>query len=355
MSATDAATRRSPPHSIARGLRRADRVRASWRPATGCPASPSWRGSTGVSRSSLRAAITMLEEDGFVSRLHGSGTYVTHRPVLRNDLSRNFGVSSMIAAMGLEPGTVGGELRDRARAAAVAEALGIEPGAPVSALRRVRTADGRRVVDATDWCRAGHLVAPSEMRDLGAARSTPRWPSAGWRVDHGVAHLTPRRRRRRGSPSGWACRAAPLLLTLVQVDSTADGDGRAGLARAPPRGRLRVHRLPARARATAAGSSSERPRARRRRRRRLAGHLRAGARRRRRRWWRRAYAPHALVLSAAGLGRAGPARVAGRGRAGAGRGAAGDRRRPPDRASRSAPSSTAWWRPTATASRCGRR
>ncbi len=39
-------------------------------------------------------------------RRHGSGTYVTDRPLLRNDLSRNFGVSSMIAAMGLEPGTV---------------------------------------------------------------------------------------------------------------------------------------------------------------------------------------------------------------------------------------------------------
>jgi GntR family transcriptional regulator len=70
------------------------------------PSEPDLAQDLGVSRSSLRAAIALLEEDGLLRRLHGSGTYVTHKPLLRNDLSRNFSVSAMIAATGLEPGTL---------------------------------------------------------------------------------------------------------------------------------------------------------------------------------------------------------------------------------------------------------
>ena len=78
----------------------------------------------------MRAAITMLEEEGFVSRRHGSGTYVTHRPALPNDLGRNFGVSSLIASTGMEPGTV-------------EESSGAVP-APAAVAERARRRGGRR-------------------------------------------------------------------------------------------------------------------------------------------------------------------------------------------------------------------
>ena len=74
-------------------------------PGDKLPSEPELARRPAVSRSSVRAAITMLEEEGFVRRRHGSGTYVTHRPALSNDLSRNFGVSSLIASTDLEPGT----------------------------------------------------------------------------------------------------------------------------------------------------------------------------------------------------------------------------------------------------------
>ena len=158
-------------------------------------------------------------------RLHGSGTYVTDRPLLRNDLSRNFGVSSMIAAMGLEPGTVDETCalepaagRGRRRRSASSRAT------PVSALRRVRTAGGRRVVDMIDWCRADVLAPDAMAARRAAARSTPALAAA--RPDG-----PPRRRARSRptSPMGEVARrlAVPrgtLLLTLCQVDSTADGD-----------------------------------------------------------------------------------------------------------------------------------
>ena len=210
--------RRSLRHSLARELRA--RIRAGeWRPGERIPSEPELARQETVSRSSMRAAITVLEEEGYVSRRHGSGTYVTHRPALPNELGRNFGVSRLIASEGLEPGTVeeisGAEPAPRA----VAEALGVQPGDPVSALRRVRTADGRPVVDVTDWCRVEHL-APEDLPTVGSIYAA--LAERGLAVDHGVAHLTPRNAdgevaERLGVPSGT------LLLTIDQVDRTADG------------------------------------------------------------------------------------------------------------------------------------
>jgi GntR family transcriptional regulator len=210
-------TRRSLRHSLAQELR--TRILAGeWRPGDRMPSEPELARREAVSRSSMRAAITMLEEDGVVSRKHGSGTYVTYRPALPHDLGRNFGVSSLIRSTGMEPGTVEAHSGAVPAPAAVAEALGVPEGAPVSSLRRVRTADGRRVVDVTDWCRIEHL-APDELPEGSIYAALAE---RGRAVDHGVADLTPRNAdgdlaRRLDVPRGT------LLLTIDQVDRAADG------------------------------------------------------------------------------------------------------------------------------------
>jgi GntR family transcriptional regulator len=213
-------TRRSLRHSLAAELR--ERILAGeWRPGERLPSEPELARRRTVSRSSMRAAITVLEEDGFVARRHGSGTYVTPRSALANDLGRNLSVSSLIRSTGMEPGTV--ELSSGAvpAPATVAEALGLEEGEPVSVLCRVRTADGRRVVDVTDWCRTDHL-APEELPDLPGGSIYAALAERGLAVAHGVAQLTPENAdgevaRRLGVPRGT------LLLTTDQVDRTADG------------------------------------------------------------------------------------------------------------------------------------
>ena len=210
--------RRSLRHSLAQELRA--RIRAGeWRPGERIPSEPELARTRTVSRSSMRAAITMLEEEGFVSRRHGSGTYVTHRPALPNELGQNFGVSRLIASEGLEPGTEEESWGAEPAPARIAEALGVPEGTPVSVLRRVRTADGRRVVDVTDWCRTDHL-APEDLESVGSIYEA--LAQRGLTVDYGVAHLTPRNAEgavaeRLDVPSGT------LLLTIDQVDRSADG------------------------------------------------------------------------------------------------------------------------------------
>jgi DNA-binding GntR family transcriptional regulator len=213
-------TRRSLRHSLAAELR-ARILAGEWRPGDRLPSEPELARRRTVSRSSMRAAITVLEEDGFVSRRHGSGTYVSHRPALPNDLGRNFGVSSLITSTGMLPGTVEKTSGAVPAPPAVAEALEVEEGEPVSMLRRVRTADGRRVVDVTDWCRIEHL-APEELPKIAEGSIYAALAARGLTVDHGVAHLTPRNAegdlaRRLDVPRGT------LLLTIDQVDRTSDG------------------------------------------------------------------------------------------------------------------------------------
>jgi GntR family transcriptional regulator len=210
--------RRSLRHSLAQELRA--RIRSGeWRPGDRMPSEPELARRRTVSRSSMRAAITMLEEEGYVSRRHGSGTYVTHKPALPNDLGRNFGISAQIASTGLRPGTVEEHSGAVPAPAAVAEALGVAEGEPVSSLRRVRTASGRRVVDVTDWCRTAHLP-PEDLPEVDSIYDA--LAERGLTVEHGVAHLTPRNAdgelaRRLAVPNG------ALLLTIDQIDRTADG------------------------------------------------------------------------------------------------------------------------------------
>lgn len=207
-------------HSLAQELR-ARILAGEWQPGERLPSEPELARRRTVSRSSMRAAITVLEEDGFVTRRHGSGTYVTARPTLPSDLGRNFGVSSLIRHSGMEPGSVDDTSGAMPAPEEVAAALGVEPGEPVSALSRVRTADGRRVVDVTDWCRVDH-IPPGDLPAIAPGSIYEALAERGLAVDHGVATLTPRNAdeelsRRLGVPTGT------LLLTFQQVDSTAAG------------------------------------------------------------------------------------------------------------------------------------
>jgi GntR family transcriptional regulator len=211
---------RSLRHQLAHELR--TRIRAGeLSPGDKLPSEPELAHDRAVSRSSMRAAITLLEEEGFVARRHGSGTYVTYRPALPNDLSRNFGVSSLIASTGLAPGTAEETCELVPAPTWVADALEAPAGAPVTALRRVRTADGRRVAITTDWCRPEHL-SPEDLAAIGDGSVYAALAARGLVVHHGVATLTPGnadadRARRLGVATG------ALLLTIDQVDTTAEG------------------------------------------------------------------------------------------------------------------------------------
>lgn len=208
-------------HRIAERLR--ERLLTGELPAGAqLPSEPELARELGVSRSSLRAAIALLEADGLLQRIHGSGTFVTDQPLLRNDLSRNFGVSEMVAAAGLRPGTAEAHAGLEPAPAEIAAAFAIAPGTPVSALRRVRTADGRPVVDSTDWC-LPEVLDPAELATLGSGSIYDALAAQDILIHHGVASISPTVASRE-TARRLRVRPGSLLLTLFQVDSTILGE-----------------------------------------------------------------------------------------------------------------------------------
>ena len=195
-----------------------------WRAGDRLPAEPELAASLGVSRATLRDALRSLEEDGFVTRVRGAGTFVTHRPRLRNNLDVNFGVTDLIRSMGMRPGT---RHLGTARGSAFEverERLQLSDDAEVLRARRVRTADGRPVVLSED-------VVPGWLVDEGTNSMAEEGSESlydflerdlGVVVRQGVASIRPANAGRDVSdllevPEGT------LLLYLLQVDYDAEG------------------------------------------------------------------------------------------------------------------------------------
>jgi GntR family transcriptional regulator len=192
-------------------------------PGSRLPTEPQLAEDLGVSRATLREALRSLEEDGFVTRRRGAGTFATHRPRLRNNLDVNFGVTEAIRASGMEPGTAETKVEITLAAAPEAQALDIAAGDPVVTVERVRTADGRRVVFSRDVI-AQALVGSDALEGLedGSVYDLLE-SSAQVAIQHGVVTVEPMTAdrflaRKLKIPVG------SLLLYLRQVDYDRSGD-----------------------------------------------------------------------------------------------------------------------------------
>ncbi len=95
----------------------------------------------GCSLITVRRALDELAREGRLERTRGRGTFVTDPPIVR-DISGPAGFADEIRALGYEPYSVVVTARMEAASLAAAAALGIEPGAAVHYLERVRGADG---------------------------------------------------------------------------------------------------------------------------------------------------------------------------------------------------------------------
>ena len=81
------------------GLRR-EIIAGEFPPGSKLPNEEQLRDRFEVSRITLREAVRGLIEDGYVVRRHGSGTFVTHRPALRNWLDTNFSYTEYLESSG---------------------------------------------------------------------------------------------------------------------------------------------------------------------------------------------------------------------------------------------------------------
>ena len=192
-------------------------------PGSKLPPEPELAEELGVSRPTLREALRSLEEDGFVTRTRGAGTYTTHRPRLRNNLDINFGVTEAIAAAGMTPVTIESAVHTEGASDEDADALDLRPGDPLVTLDRVRTADGRPVVLSRDIVSA-HRVSAVQLAKMPLDGSLyDLLDGREQTVEHGVVTVEPVRADR-ALARRLRIRAGALLLMLRQIDYGRDGD-----------------------------------------------------------------------------------------------------------------------------------
>jgi GntR family transcriptional regulator len=193
------------------------------------PPEPQLAGELGVSRPTLREALRSLQDEGLVTRSRGAGTFLSHRPRLRNNLDVNFGVSDAIRQAGMEPGYRGAVTSIEAASAAERERLSLGAGEQVVLVERVRTADGRPVVFTRDILPVRLLEDRPEVIQRLASGSVYdiMERDLGLVIHHGVASFAPVRASKLLASKLCVSRGT-LLLYLSQVDY--DQEGRAILS-----------------------------------------------------------------------------------------------------------------------------
>ncbi len=112
-----------------------------WAPGSAIPAEPALAREHGVALGTVRQAVGVLVDEGLLERLHGSGTFV------RNGLSgasmlRFFRFRQRDGDAAEVPASAILDRRVVPAEAAPAAALGLDAGAPLLALRRVRSLAG---------------------------------------------------------------------------------------------------------------------------------------------------------------------------------------------------------------------
>jgi GntR family transcriptional regulator len=110
-----------------------------WAPGEQLPGELVLSQTYGVSRSTVRQALNALEQDGFVVRHQGKGTFV-RLPKLEQRLARFYSFSEEIRAMGYTPSTVVLEFAQISADAALSSRLRLDVGSAIYRIKRLRLA-----------------------------------------------------------------------------------------------------------------------------------------------------------------------------------------------------------------------
>jgi len=146
-----------------------DRIRGGVYPAgSQVPPEHQLAAEFGVSRATIRSALTALAQQGLVARRHGVGTFVSQLSRLANPLNEAEDFAYMIARGGATPGVRFARIALAEPVPAVGAQLRLVPGHLVLRSHKIFTADGQPVIYCVNSIPArilGEELAQAALRD----------------------------------------------------------------------------------------------------------------------------------------------------------------------------------------------
>jgi GntR family transcriptional regulator len=193
---------------------------SQWRPGTKLPTEGELATRFGVSRATVREAVTSLVEAGYITRRHGSGSYVAERRRMPHGLDSTLSYLAMIESAGAHAGM---RVLDAVfePCSKLDSPLQLSEGDTVLAVERVRTADDQPVIYSRDRIPARILSDDLDLQNLhpslfGLLRSS------GHAADHATATLRAVASTSRTAKVLGVRRGKPLLY-IEEIDYDRDG------------------------------------------------------------------------------------------------------------------------------------
>lgn len=120
-----------------------------------------------VSRNSIREAIGILENEGYLIRRQGIGTFITYSdPIIKGGIERLKGISEFIREKGYVPESILEKFFLTECDESLAESLMINCNEKVAFIETIKTASGTPVSSCTDIIPVKFLSRPVETEDL---------------------------------------------------------------------------------------------------------------------------------------------------------------------------------------------
>jgi GntR family transcriptional regulator len=144
----------------------------------------------GVSRSTVREALRLLERDGVIRTEHGRGRFLAAGGALRVErpIDRFESVTDMLGALGHRVTSSVLAVEEDGATRPEADALGLDGGAPVLRLVRLRYGDDRPLLYTVDTVPRDCLPGPVAHRDWSGSL-TQALAAHGHAVDSSVARI----------------------------------------------------------------------------------------------------------------------------------------------------------------------
>ena len=174
----------------------------------------------GVSRATVREAVTSLVEAGYVTRRRGSGSYVAERRRMPHGLDSTLSYLAMIESAGYHAGmrVLDAVLDQYSK---VDSPLHLNEGDTVLAVERVRTADDQPVIYSRDRIPARLLKGDLDLQNLHPSLFG-LLSASGHAADHATATLRAVASTSRTAKVLGIRRGKPLLY-IEEIDYDRDG------------------------------------------------------------------------------------------------------------------------------------